>query len=82
MPCQVAAELFDMINDDLAKLYPHLISIVKIRVIELTTHVLSTYDRKISEYTEQLFARDGIELVLNTKVQVRAGCDRNPFNRC
>eukprot|EP01026_Neomeris_dumetosa_P041563 TRINITY_DN3446_c0_g1_i2.p1 TRINITY_DN3446_c0_g1~~TRINITY_DN3446_c0_g1_i2.p1 ORF type:complete len:611 (-),score=102.29 TRINITY_DN3446_c0_g1_i2:138-1970(-) len=65
---EVAAELHDMITQDLSKLYPQLIPFVRIRVIELMSHVLSMYDRKISDYTAQLFSRNGIDLVLNSKV--------------
>eukprot|EP01024_Parvocaulis_polyphysoides_P073525 TRINITY_DN9468_c1_g1_i5.p1 TRINITY_DN9468_c1_g1~~TRINITY_DN9468_c1_g1_i5.p1 ORF type:complete len:604 (+),score=96.75 TRINITY_DN9468_c1_g1_i5:111-1922(+) len=65
---EVAAELHDMITQDLHKLYPRLIPYVRIRVIELMSHVLNMYDRKISEYTAQQFSRNGIDLVLNTKV--------------
>jgi hypothetical protein len=60
---EVAAEVYDMVVEDMKRLYPQLISFVKIRVIELMDHVLSTYDRKIGEYTAQLFKRNGIELV-------------------
>lgn len=37
---------------------------VKIRVIELMDHVLSTYDRKIGEYTAERFSRAGRVWVL------------------
>lgn len=60
---EVAAEVYDMVVEDLKDLYPQLIPFVKIRVIELMDHVLSAYDRKIGEYTAQLFKRNGIELV-------------------
>lgn len=40
--------------------YPDLMKDVKIRIIELMDHVLSTYDRKISEYTAKRFARAGV----------------------
>eukprot|EP00884_Botryococcus_braunii_P007779 jgi/Botrbrau1/17001/Bobra.49_2s0060.1 len=66
---EVAAELHDMIQEDLSKLYPELIEDAKVRIIELQDHLLSTYDRQISIYTNQQFARAGIELVLNSKVQ-------------
>ena len=33
------------------------IRLVRIRVIELMDHVLSTYDREISDYTAGLFSR-------------------------
>eukprot|EP00877_Chromochloris_zofingiensis_P004510 jgi/Chrzof1/1405/Cz10g06180.t1 len=65
---EVAAEMYDMIHEDLRDLYPDLIKDVRIRVVELMDHVLSTYDRKIGEYTAKLFKRQGIELVLNSRV--------------
>lgn len=65
---EVAAELYDMIHDDLRKLYPNLIKDVEIRIIELMDHVLSTYDRAISVYTGEQFKRAGVKLVLNSRV--------------
>lgn len=65
---EVAAELHDMMNDDLRKIYPDLIPIVKIRLIELQDHVLSTYDRDISNYTAAQFRRSKIELIFNSRV--------------
>jgi NADH:ubiquinone reductase (non-electrogenic) len=47
---------------------------VKISVVELMDHVLSTYDRRIGEYTATQWKRTGIELVLNSRVaSVRDG---------
>lgn len=66
---EVAAELYDLIENDLSKLYPDIVKHVKIRVVELMDHVLSTYDRAISNYTAEVFKRNGIELVLNSRVQ-------------
>lgn len=57
---EVAAEMYDMIHEDLRDLYPDLIKDVRIRVVELMDHVLSTYDRKIGEYTAKLFKRQGM----------------------
>lgn len=54
---EVAAELQDMVESDLVKVYPDLVGDVRIAVIELQDHVLSTYDRRISEYTRQIFTR-------------------------
>ena len=54
---EVAAELYDMVHEDLRKLYPELISDVRIRIIELQSHLLSTYDRAISDYTKRVFDR-------------------------
>ncbi|KAL4428590.1 hypothetical protein ABPG77_008902 [Micractinium sp. CCAP 211/92] len=66
---EVAAELHDLITEDLVKLYPDEVKDVSIRVIELMDHVLSMYDRAIGEYTAQRFKRSGIELVLNSRVK-------------
>jgi NADH:ubiquinone reductase (non-electrogenic) len=60
---EVAAEVYDMVVEDMKDLYPQLIPFVKIRVIELMDYILSTYDRKIGEYTSHLFKRNGVELV-------------------
>lgn len=54
---EVAAELHDMLNEDLRKVYPGLMKFVSIRLIELQDHILSTYDRAISEYTHKEFDR-------------------------
>ena len=54
---EVAAELQDMVESDLVKVYPDLVKDVHIAVIELQDHVLSTYDRRISDYTKQIFTR-------------------------
>lgn len=68
---EVAAEMYDMITQDMARLYPQLTDYVKIRVIELMDHVLSTYDRKIGDYTGRLFQRNGIELVRSRSTALR-----------
>jgi NADH:ubiquinone reductase (non-electrogenic) len=65
---EVAAELHDMIRDDLRKVYEGLMRDVNIRVIELQDHVLSMYDRQISNYTQKEFQREGINLVFNSRV--------------
>ena len=54
---EVAAELHDMISEDLRKVYPSLMPFVSIKLIELQDHILSTYDRIISEYTHTEFDR-------------------------
>lgn len=58
---EVAAEMYDMIHEDLSKLYGDLTKDVQIRVVELMDHVLSTYDRAISIYTAKEFKRAGAQ---------------------
>ena len=65
---EVAAELHDMMTEDLVKLYPALTPHVRVRIIELQDHLLSTYDRAISEYTGKQFARAGIDTILGARV--------------
>ncbi|CAG9464813.1 unnamed protein product [Pedinophyceae sp. YPF-701] len=65
---EVAAEIYDKIEQDLSRLYPELTKLAKVSIIELTDHVLGTYDRKISNFTKQQFERAGISARLNTKV--------------
>jgi len=65
---EVAAEMHDMITENLSTLYPGLMKYCKIRVVELMDHVLGTYDRAISDYTAQQFKRSGIDLVVNSRV--------------
>ncbi|UJR34474.1 hypothetical protein I4U23_021881 [Adineta vaga] len=67
---EFAAELSDLIHDDLKNYYPQLVSNdVKITLIQSTDHILSTMDKKISEYTEKHFHRENIEVLTNTRVK-------------
>ena len=54
---EVAAELYDLVRDDLRRFYPEIWKDSRVCLVELQDHVLSTYDRKISDYTSQLFSR-------------------------
>lgn len=54
---EVAAELYDLVKDDLRRFYPEIWKDARVCLVELQDHVLSTYDRKISDYTSQLFSR-------------------------
>lgn len=56
---EVAAELYDLVRDDLRRFYPDIWKDARVCLVELQDHVLSTYDRKISDYTSQLFSRQG-----------------------
>ena len=54
---EVAAELYDLVREEMGQYYPQICQDAKVRLVELQDHVLSTYDRKISEYTSKLFSR-------------------------
>ncbi|CAO2194901.1 unnamed protein product [Urochloa humidicola] len=65
---EFAAELHDFVNEDLAKLYPDVKKYVNISVIEAGGHILTMFDKRISQFAEEKFKRDGIDLKTNFKV--------------
>ncbi|CAF3065976.1 unnamed protein product [Rotaria sp. Silwood2] len=67
---EFAAELADLVREDLQIYFPHLVaSDVKITLIEALDHILSMMDKKISDYTERHFHRENIEVLMNTFVK-------------
>jgi NADH:ubiquinone reductase (non-electrogenic) len=62
---ELAAELHDMVQQDVARLYPaSLLQHVSIEIVDLQDFVLSTYDRRIAEYATAQFRRQNIKLHL------------------
>ena len=72
---ELAAELYDMVYEDVAKMYPkRLLPFVKISIIDLQEKILSAYDRRIAEYATEFFQRANIECLLNKQVlEVKPG---------
>ncbi|GLJ33096.1 hypothetical protein SUGI_0666040 [Cryptomeria japonica] len=65
---EFAAELHDFIHDDLLKLYPSLKEFVKITVVQSGDHILNMFDQRISDFAENKFQRDGIEIKTGCRV--------------
>jgi NADH:ubiquinone reductase (non-electrogenic) len=65
---EFAAELHDFFQEDLAKYFPKLMPLASITLIQSSDHILNTYDKKISEYTEQQFRREAINVKINSRV--------------
>eukprot|EP00698_Gefionella_okellyi_P023492 TRINITY_DN8040_c0_g2_i1.p1 TRINITY_DN8040_c0_g2~~TRINITY_DN8040_c0_g2_i1.p1 ORF type:complete len:568 (+),score=127.28 TRINITY_DN8040_c0_g2_i1:188-1891(+) len=66
---EFAGELHDHLHDDLHKLYPNLCKeIVKITIIQSGSHILNTFDRKISEYAEKSFSSQKIDVRTGARV--------------
>lgn len=65
---EFAAELHDLVYEDLRKLYPNLIDYVNIVVIQSGDHILNMFDKRISQFAEQKFNRDGIEVKTGCRV--------------
>lgn len=59
---EFAAELFDLCNDDLKKLYPTLVPLVRISIYDVAPKILPMFDSKLADYAIDRFKRDGIEV--------------------
>lgn len=65
---EFAAELHDLVYEDLRKLYPNLMQHVNIVVIQSGDHILNAFDQRISQFAEKKFQRDGIEVKTGCRV--------------
>ena len=69
---ELAAELYDMVYEDVSRMYPsRLLPFVSIKIIDLREKILSAYDRRIAEYATDFFQRANIECLLNKQVKVK-----------
>ena len=67
---ELAAELYDLVYQDVAKTFPRrLLEDVSINIIDLQEKILSSYDREIAEYATDFFKRANINCILNTQVK-------------
>ena len=67
---EFAAELFDMLNEDLCKQYPRILrNEISVHVIQSRSHILNTYDETLSQYAEQRFAHDAVDIQTNARVK-------------
>ncbi|ORY59695.1 uncharacterized protein BCR38DRAFT_412691 [Pseudomassariella vexata] len=67
---EFAAELFDLLNEDLTKRFPKLLrNEISVHLIQSRGHILNTYDETLSKYAEDRFARDQIEVLTNSRVK-------------
>lgn len=67
---EFAAELFDLLNEDLTLYFPRLIrNEVSVHLIQSRGHILNTYDEAVSKYAEDRFSRDQVDVLVNSRVQ-------------
>ena len=59
---EFAAELSDLVHENLTKLYPKLVPMIEIIVYDVAPQVLSMFDDKLSKYAIETFRREGIEV--------------------
>ncbi|KAI6369270.1 hypothetical protein MCOR25_004451 [Pyricularia grisea] len=66
---EFAAELFDLLNEDLTLHFPKLLrNEISVHVIQSRGHILNTYDETVSKYAEERFARDQVDVLTNSRV--------------
>ncbi|KAJ5982157.1 NADH-ubiquinone oxidoreductase 64 kDa subunit [Penicillium sp. IBT 35674x] len=70
---EFAAELFDLLSEDLGYSFPKALrNEISVHVIQSRAHILNTYDEAISKYTEshakEHFARDSINILVDARV--------------
>ncbi|PPJ50317.1 hypothetical protein CBER1_06448 [Cercospora berteroae] len=67
---EFAAELYDMLNEDLCKFYPRLLrNEISVHVIQSRGHILNTYDEALSKYAEERLAHDNVDVQTNARVK-------------
>jgi NADH dehydrogenase len=67
---EFAAELFDMLNEDLTKHYPRILrNEISVHVIQSRSHILNTYDEALSQYAETRFAHDAVDIQTDSRVK-------------
>ncbi|KAI0837801.1 FAD/NAD(P)-binding domain-containing protein [Hypoxylon sp. FL0890] len=67
---EFAAELFDLLNEDLTRRFPRLLrNEISVHLIQSRGHILNTYDEALSRYAEERFARDQVEVLVNSRVK-------------
>lgn len=73
---EVAAELHDMIHQDLSRQFPQLMRLVSIRLVEMRDHVLDSYGVAAGAFAAKQFQRAGAarRLWRERHVAVRRAC--------
>ncbi|EGC47547.1 mitochondrial NADH dehydrogenase [Histoplasma capsulatum var. duboisii H88] len=67
---EFAAEIFDMLNEDLFRSFPRILrNEISVHLIQSRSHILNTYDQTLSEYAERRFANDQVDVLTNSRVK-------------
>ncbi|CAG8141988.1 unnamed protein product [Penicillium salamii] len=78
---EFAAELYDLLNEDLLRSFPRIVrNEISVHIIQSRSHILNTYDEALSKYAEGRFTRDGVEVLTNARVKEVRG-DRVLFSQ-
>lgn len=67
---EFAAELYDLLNEDLTQHFPKILrNEISVHLIQSRGHILNTYDESLSKYAEERFARDQVDILTNSRVK-------------
>ena len=66
---EFAAELHDLISQDLCKYYPEVSQHVRITIYDIAPRILGGFDARLAAYAAQKFYREGIDLRVGVGVQ-------------
>ena len=67
---EFAAELYDLLNEDLSRYFPRLLrNEISVHIIQSRSNILNTYDEAVSKYAEEHFARDQVNVMTNSRVK-------------
>ncbi|RDL30483.1 putative external NADH-ubiquinone oxidoreductase 2, mitochondrial [Venustampulla echinocandica] len=67
---EFAAELFDLLNEDITRWFPKILrNEVSVHLIQSRGHILNTYDEAVSKYAEDHFSRDQVAVLTNSRVK-------------
>lgn len=66
---EAAAEIHDLLEEELTEAYPEFAPKARVLVIEALGRLLTTFDEALGDYTTRHFSREGIEVRTDTKVQ-------------
>ncbi|GAA5849767.1 hypothetical protein JCM9279_002008 [Rhodotorula babjevae] len=67
---EFASELWEMVNEDVTAYMPQVLrDNLSVHIIQSRDHILNTYAEKISEYAEERFRRNEIDLITNARVK-------------
>ena len=67
---EFAANLSDLVREDLAKLYPSIMKYVRISLYDVAPSVLPMFDASLSDYAVKVYRREGIEIKTSHHVEV------------
>ncbi|KAI9835781.1 MAG: hypothetical protein M1837_003665 [Sclerophora amabilis] len=67
---EFAAEMFDMLNEDLTKYFPKILrNEISVHLIQSRGHILNTYDEALSKYAEERFSHEMVDVLTGSRVK-------------